>query len=452
MEPSEPSSISFIILLVLLILSGFFSSAEVALISLSPAKTRSLVRQNRKGAKAVEFLKNNPERLLITILIGNNLVNILIPVLSTVIFTKMFGDAILGIMTGILTLILLIFGEIAPKTLAQKHAERFSLFSGPPIFWMGKILSPIVIILEKITNILGGKKQQEKTFSDEELLALAEIGEEEGGLESDERARIENVLEFGETTAGEIMTPRPTMDTLSENTTLKEAIEYFLGKTHSRIPIYSKDIDHIIGIITLKDIFQFEQNHTPETPLKDLPKNQIFTIPMSMVLEDILREMKWRRTHMAIVIDEHGGTAGLVTLEDLLEEVFGNIEDETDVPTEEMKVMPDGSYLIPGNTEIQEVSEKIHATLPGEENDLIAKIILDTLGRFPKRGEKVQITKEVSIVVEKMTDEMRIMLFLSLFWGFFWPFFFWDFHGGTRYSGIAIKMSRFFLLKRKMNE
>ncbi len=403
MDPDQPLS-AFIILFVLLLLSGFFSGAEVALVSLSPAKVRSFVQQKKKGAKAVEYLKSRPERLLIIILLGNNLVNILIPVLSTVLFTKIFGDAIIGVMTGLLTIVLLIFGEIVPKTFAQKYSEKFSLICGPIVYWIGRILYPIVFLLEKLITSLGPKEAIEKLFSDEELLALAEIGEEEGGLEADERERIENVLEFGDTIVEDIMTPRPDMDVLPETATLQEAIEFFLKKTHSRIPVYGDTIDQINGIVTLKDILQFEQKYPPETTLSKLPKNPVLTVPTSMILEDILREMKWRRTHLAIVIDEHGGTVGLVTLEDLLEEVFGEIEDETDQKEVEIKKLPDGSYLVPGKMEIGEIKEASGIKIPGDENMRIAKIILDTLGRFPKRGEKIDISPDLYAVVEKMNE------------------------------------------------
>lgn len=417
MDPDHSLGIFLPILAFLLLLSGFFSGAEVALVSLSRAKARSLVQQKKRGAKAIEYLKNHPEKLLITILIGNNLVNILIPVLSTVIFTEIFGDTIIGIMTGILTILLLIFGEIAPKTFAQKHAETFGLITGPIIYFLSKALLPVVWILEKLIESLGGKSSEgfEKTFSDEELLALAEIGEEEGTLESDERERIENVLEFGDTTAKEIMTPRPAMDVLPESTTLKEAVDFFLSKTHSRIPVFRVTIDQISGVFTLKDIMKFEQNFPPDTQLNKLPKNPVLTIPTSMVLEDILREMKWRRTHMAIVIDEHGGTAGLVTLEDLLEEVFGEIEDETDPKKAEIKKMPDQSYLIPGDSELEEINLETGLHIPGEESETIAKIILDILGRFPKRGEKVEITPKLFAIIERIEEyKIRsVRLFLN---------------------------------------
>jgi putative hemolysin len=407
MDPDHSIGFFLPILVSLLFFAAFFSAAETAIVGLSSAKARSLISQKKHGAKAVIHLKDHQEKALVTILIGSNLVNAAFPVFATVFFTNIFGDNILGILTGALATAMLIFGEIIPKTFAQKFPATFSLFIAPPLLIFQKIFFPVVWILEKVLKIIGAQKN-EKIFSDEELLALAEIGEEEGTLESDERERIENVLEFGETTAKEIMTPRPSMDVLAETTTLKQAVEYFLSKTHSRIPVFRSTIDQISGVFTLKDIMKFEQNFPPETQLSKLPKNPVLTIPTSMVLEDILREMKWRRTHMAIVIDEHGGTAGLVTLEDLLEEVFGEIEDETDPRKAEIKKMPDQSYLIPGDSILEDIEEETGLQIPGEESENIAKVILDTLGRFPKRGEKVPITPKIFAVIERI-EEYKIL-------------------------------------------
>lgn len=401
MDPDDPSSIYYFVLVLLLLCSGFYAGAEVALISMSPAKARFLTQQKKRGSLAMDYLKKNPEKLLITVLVMNNIVNIVIPVLATVIFTQIFGNQILGLLTGVLTLLMIIFGEIVPKTFAQKHSEAFGLFSAPIIFWNSKIIAPIIWLISRLLKLLGAN-QTSVTFSDEELIALAEIGEEEGVLESDERNRIEGVLEFGDTTAEEVMTARPDMDMLSDTKTIAEAVDFFLEKTHSRIPVYRDTIDDIVGILTLKNILKFQRNFPKNTPLSKLPTQAPLTIPISMALEDVLNEMKWRRTHMAIVIDEHGGTAGLVTLEDLLEEVFGEIEDETDREEPIIKKLPDKSFLVRGSAEISEVTDATGFHIPGEEGERMAKVILDALGRFPKRGESIAITDHLIGIVEKM--------------------------------------------------
>ena len=402
MNSSEVPGIFFFILAILLFLSAFFSAAEVALVGLSPAKSRALASQKRRGAAAVDFFKKNPEKLLITILIGNNLVNILIPVLSTAIFTKLFGNEILGILTGILTILILIFGEIVPKTFAQKNAEKFALLAAPILLFLEKILFPIVFLLEKLLKILGSKKT-EKTFSDEELLALAEIGEIEGHLDADERERIEGVLEMDETTAEKVMTPRIEMDALAEETPLDVASQFFLKKTHSRIPIFRENIDKIVGILTLKNVFEFEKSFPPETPLKKLPIKKPLFVPTAMPLTEVLKKMKWQKTHLAIVIDAHGATAGLVTLEDLLEEVFGDIEDETDEKVEEIRKLKKNVFLVRGGANLEEIFEKTGVRFAGDDADPIAKIILEKIGRFPSRGEEI-IFDSARVVIEKMAE------------------------------------------------
>lgn len=415
MESGDPSSISYIILVILLLLSGFFSGSEVALVSLSPAKARSLVQQKRRGAKAVEFLKNHPDRLLVTILIGNNIVNILIPILSTLIFTKAFGDSIIGIMTGVLTILLLVFGEIVPKAFSQKHDETISLLVAPTIYVLGILIFPLVWIFEQLLKALGTQGKEEKTFSDQELIALAEIGEEEGGLDAEDRERIENVLEFGETTVREVMTPRPDMDILRDDILLQDAVRYFLEKTHTRIPVYGDNIDFIKGILTLKDILKFQQDLPVDTPISELLRGDPLRVPTTMLLEDVLKEMKWRRTHMAIVIDEHGGTAGLVTLEDLLEEVFGEIEDETDSRQINIRQMPDDSWLVPGNIELEMLEEKTGIHIVGEDSDRLAKVLLEEHGRFPDRGEEIILSGNIRAIIEKMDHHkiVSVRLFTS---------------------------------------
>lgn len=414
----EPESILaltlfFGFLIILFILSAFFAAAETALIGLSPAKSRSFVSKKKRGANAVAFFKDHPEKLLITIMIGNNLANTIIPVLSTVIFIKIFGNEILGILTGILTILILIFGEIVPKAFAQKHTEGFSLFAAPILYFLEKILFPIVFLLEKLLKALGSKKV-EKTFSDEELLALAEIGEEEGHLDAEERERIEGVLEMDETTAGEVMTPRMEMDTLPETTSLQNAVKFFLEKTHSRIPVFSESIDHITSILTLKNILHFDQKYDDDALLSSFPKNPPLIIPMAMRLTEVLKKMKWKKTHMAIVVDEHGATSGLITLEDILEEVFGDIEDETDREVEDVRKLKKNVFLVRGNAQLEEISEKIGESLEGEESDTLAKVILEKIGRFPSRGEEIVLQKDIFAIVEKMDghriDSVRLLL------------------------------------------
>ncbi|MGM0680738.1 MAG: hemolysin family protein [Thermodesulfobacteriota bacterium] len=400
----DPSYLHYLLLFFLLVCSSFFSGAEVALISLTAAKVKTLVQEKRPGASFVAFLKEHPERLLITLLVGNNVVNILIPVISTVIFIALFGSRILGIMTGILTFLILIFGEIVPKTTAQRHAEKFSLFAAPIVFVLGKILFPVIRPLEKLLKILGPHALRAGMFTDRELVALVEIGEEEGQLESEKRRRIESVLEFSETTASEVMTPRPDIATFTDTLTVEEAVDFFMKSPYSRIPVYHETKDKICGILTFRNAVLLKQKHPPGTLLADISIQYPLFVPLSMHLEDIFKIMKGQKNHMAIVIDEHGGTAGLVTMEDLLEEIFGEIQDETDKERKEVRKISDTECLVLGSTDFDEITRELGWELPEHFEDSIAKVILDLLGRFPEQGEQVEITPELLAVIEKMND------------------------------------------------
>jgi len=398
----DPGNLVFFLLFFLFFLSGFFSAAEVALVSISPAKARSLLLQKKSGAKKIQFLKNHPEKLLITILIGNNLVNIVTSVLSTVVFTKIFGNEILGILTGILTILILIFGEIIPKSIAQKNIEICSRLFAFPIFWLSRIFFPIVWPLEKMMKIFD-KSEKEKIFEEKEFIALAEIGEKEGELDKGEKERIKNVLEFEETTAENVMTPRTKVEAIRDNKSLESAVRFFLEKTHSRIPVFSGTIDNIVGILTLKDIFEFREKFSLKTKISQLPQKKALRVPISMNLENIFRKFQQNKNHIAIVIDEHGGTAGIVTLEDLVEEIFGEIHDETDREDVPIRKISEKIFSVLGNLLVEEIVEETGIFISGDQNSTIARKILKKIGRFPNRGEKIEFENFFAFI-EKASD------------------------------------------------
>ncbi len=400
----DPSYLHYFLLLFLFVCSSFFSGAEVALVSLSAAKVKTLTQEKRLGASFVAFLKEHPERLLITILVGNNVVNILISVISTVIFTALFGSRVLGVMTGILTILILLFGEIFPKTTAQRHAEKVSLFAAPIVFVLGKLLFPVIISLEKLLKVLGPNGLRSEMFTDQELMALAEIGEEEGQLESEKKRRIESVLEFSETTASEVMTPRPDIATFTDSLTIEEAVRHFMESSYSRIPVYHETKDKITGILTFRNAVLLKHQYPLDTLLSDITIQYPLFVPLSMHLEDIFKFMKRQKIHMAIVIDEYGGTAGLVTMEDLLEEIFGEIQDETDKELKEIRKVSDSECVVLGSTDFDEINKELGWRLSNHLDEFVAKVILDLLGRFPEQGEKVEIAPELLAVIEKMND------------------------------------------------
>lgn len=405
MEDPEPSNLIILFLFISFVLSGFFSASEVALLTLSDAKVRLLSAQKKVGSKSLKWLKDHPDNLIITILIGNNFVNIIASVLATVYVTKKFGSQFLGVATGALTLLILVFGEIIPKIFAQHHSKAFALFCSPILRNLERVLFPLVWLLEKLVKLL--KKESKKHFTEEELegelIALAEIGEEGGALGKGERDIIENILEFSDTTVEEVMTPRPKIDAINEKSTLDEAVKFAIEQSHSRIPVFKKTIDNITGIITIRDLLKYHKEYDGQTKLSELDLRKAFTLPYTRKISEALKDFQKHKVQIGIVYDEHGGVEGLVTLEDLVEEVFGEIEDESDISQMLIKKVAQNSWRILGSATVEEIEEKINIKLDDDTSKTISLLVLERLERFPLQGEKVDFC-EAEVYVEKMQE------------------------------------------------
>ena len=390
----------FVYLLVLFIfLSGVFSGAETALISLTPAKLRTLVQRKRPGAKIVGKLKSHPSKLLITILIGNNVVNIAASALATVTANKYFGEAGLSIAIGGITLLILVFGEIMPKTMAQKYNVAFSLIIGPFIYLLSIILAPLIVIFQALNAIIPHR--EEALATEEELKAMVDLTHEAGEITEYESEYIKNIFEFTDTTVEEIMIPRTDIDAINDNLTVKEALEYVIKSAHTRIPVYNETIDNIIGITTLKDVLKQGNKNKKLKNLKLI--KPVFT-PVSAPISDLFKEFQKKHVHLAIIVDEYGGTEGLVSMEDVLEEIVGDIIDESDVETSGIKKLSEKSYEIDGDVTIEELREaKIPLQTKTEEHKTISYLILQKTGHIPKVGEKIRIGK-TKIIIEKMNQ------------------------------------------------
>lgn len=389
MDP-DPDLLIYLVFTGLLLLSAFFSAAEVAFMSLSPAKVRALTEERKtRATRLIAEFKERPQRLLVTILIGNNLVNIFTAGLATVIATRSFGSAGLGIATGAVTLAILIFGEIIPKAFAQKHAIGFAIFSAYPLYLLDRVLLPVTWLAEKSLHALGAGKPLQ-TMTEEELVALVDIGTEEGEIHRHERELIQNVLEFNDTRVEEVMTPRVDIEALEKGKTIQKAKQYFVGHSHSRLPVYEETIDKIIGVLTLRDILEHEGELDLPISQLDLLK-PIFT-PPSRPIRKLFQEFKSRHIHIAIVVDEHGGTLGIVTLEDLLEEIVGEIEDEEDIPEEGIQVLNSRTLLAPGHTQLSKIDEKLETGLATKEfeNKNLAFLLLEKLGRIAKKDDRIR--------------------------------------------------------------
>lgn len=324
--------VKIVLLFLLLLLSGFFSGSETALIRVGRIKARSLLKRGVKGADTVEKLVSEPEALLTTVLIGNNIVNIAASALATSLAIDYFGDLGVGIALGVMTFLILTFGEIVPKTLAVHHAEQFSITVSRPLEILIFVLRPVIRILSVITNavgkMLGLKIPQGKLLSEEEVKTMLDIGEEEGAIEGDEKEMMNGVLKLDYITAKNVMTPKEAMVCLEAHQTLETAIELIKSSGYSRIPVFEGNEDNIVGILYAKDLLIDGNEYT--ISLKELMKPAYF-VPETARVDDLLKEFRKGKFHIAIVVDAEGRTKGLVSLEDLLEEIVGSIYDEYDV-------------------------------------------------------------------------------------------------------------------------
>lgn len=401
------SSISLLILLIAL--SGFFSAAETAVTSLSPARVRAMVEQNRRFAKTVAALKEHPDKLLISILICNNITNIWASVLATTVAQDLFGEHIIGYVVGAMTFIMLTFGEIIPKTLAQRFNMIFSQATSPLLWLLSKILFPAIFLLEGIAKffiwILG--KDKFKSVTEDEVIAMLNIGHEEGEFNKQENEFIQNIFEFSDTTAEEIMVNRNEVEALPEDCTLQKAMKMMSRNAHSRLPIYDTSIDNIIGYTTIKDLVKFSQQpKNLKKKLGDLKLHKILFFPVTKPINSIFKTFQQKRVHIAIILDEFGSTAGLITIEDVLEEIVGEIVDESDVEEQAIKRISPSIYQVEANTTLEEIFEYYPFKVDVPAHKTLAFLIIKKLGAFPREGEKIILDGEgVEFIVEKMVGK-----------------------------------------------
>ncbi|OIP80988.1 hemolysin [Candidatus Peregrinibacteria bacterium CG22_combo_CG10-13_8_21_14_all_44_10] len=405
-----------LILLVLLLLSGFFSASETALMSLSPAQVRDMAHKKLNGAIALKRLKRNPHKLLITILVGNNLVNVWAAVYAAVVFEQAFHSVSITIVTALMTFFILMFGEIMPKSFATTHSKSLALLFAPILLGFQFVIWPIILILDKIISVFvyicGGKNAIKKLVTEDELKAMVTIGVEEGEIEKHERELIENVLEFTDTRVEEIMVPRVEIEALPETTHVKEAAGFIVHHGLSRVPVYRQTIDNIVGIVNIKDVLSAMHGEDDDKTLKQIDPSKALTIPPSMKIDRLFHIFQKERSHMAIVIDEHGGTAGLITLEDVLEEIVGEIVDESDIDEEHYTKISDNTVLANGRAVLEDISDELGIVFPEPEHKTINYLIVEKLGRFPKKGEVINFDKfELKVLMldrNKHVAEVRI--------------------------------------------
>lgn len=399
--------IQIVLLIFLVMCSAFFSASETALMSISKIRVRHLVDAEVKGSKKLDLLLSDTDKLLSTILLGNNAVNIGASSLATSLAIGFWGDTGVGIATGLMTLIILIFGEITPKSLAVRFSEPISLKVASFMLLLVKVLTPVVFVLSKITGlfvrILGGDPNYKKpSLTQDELKTIVNVSSEEGVIEDDEKELICNIFEFGELKVKDIMVQRMDIVAVPVTATYAEIVDIFKESKFSRLPVYEENLDNIVGLVFAKDLLFLDCNND-EFEITKIMRETYNTYEFLKV-SDFFKEIQGKQNHIAIVYDEYGSVAGLVTLEDVIESVMGDIHDEYDDDEDSSIVkVSENEYLVMGYTKIEEFNEYFGCTIESEDCDSIGGFLTSLLGRLPEKNEKLNVDT-VEIVVADMED------------------------------------------------
>ena len=404
MDPS--SVIQIIIIIILLMLSAFFSSAETAFTTINRIHIRSLVEDGNKRAKIVADLLENSGKLLSAVLIGNTIVNISASALVTTFVIKLYGSAATGIATGLLTVLVLIFGEIAPKTAATIHAEKIALSYARSISLLMFILTPIIIIINKLSKYALkffriDSSRKKKLMTETELRTIVKVGHEDGIIESEERRIINNLFDFGDSQAKDIMIPRIDMTLASVDSTYDEILEIFRSEKYTRIPIYEDTVDNVIGIINVKDLLLFDTRDAFN--IRGILREPYFTYEYKNTSE-LLAELRKTSNNITIVIDEYGSTVGMITLEDLLEEIVGEIRDEYDDDEHDsIQKINDNEYRLDGYTKLDDLNDFLALDIESEDYDSIGGFIIEKLDRLPNVNDYIELPG-IKLVVEAASN------------------------------------------------
>lgn len=416
MDPS--SAPQLIVLVILLLLSAFFSSAETALTTISQITLRSLEDDGNKKAVIVRKLTENPGKLLSAILIGNNIVNLSASSLTTVFATNLCLNAgwrigastVVSIATGILTLLVLLFGEIIPKTLATRYNMQLSLAYAPIVYALTLILTPVIFIINLLSNgilkIFGADKNKKVGMTENELLTMIDVSHEEGVIELEEREMITNVVDFGDSLAKDVMVPRIDIVFANVDDSYDEVISIFMEEKYSRIPVYENTKDNVIGFVNLKDLFCYKGGKE-DFVLRNFLREPFFTYEYQKTSE-LMIKMRDQSFNIAIVLDEYGAISGLITLEDLLEEIVGEIRDEYDEEEiDAIQKISDSEYIVDGAARLEDINETLDTEFDSDDDyDSIAGHLINELEHIPTEGESIDIDG-FRFVVEKM-DKNRV--------------------------------------------
>ncbi len=391
-------------LIILIGLSGFFSGLEVALVGTTRSKVRQMLNEKLPGATSLDKLKSNPSRMMASVNLGNNLVNVASTAIATDIALKMFESAGLAIAIGVMTFLILVFGEITPKTYCNANAAKIALRYSRVLLAFSYAFYPIVWMFEKITkgiiNLIGSTEEPPR-LTEEEIKGVIEQGLQDNAIEKQESELVHGALNFDDIIIRSVMTPRTKMFTLNSKMLLFEALPMINKSGFSRIPIYGKNQDEIIGIINVRDVLKCLEKEEKMINLQQLSRKPIF-VSQEKKVNDLLKEMQGRKSHMAIVLDEFGGVEGCVTLEDLVEEIVGEIHDETDVTKDNFQREGDSTIITNGDIEIDELNEIFKTRIPqGDDYATLSGLLHEKLRDIPKEGDRL-IIDSLRIIIEKV--------------------------------------------------
>ena len=405
---TDGSITQLIFLAVLIFLSALFSSAETAFLSTNKIRLRNLQEEGEKKADLVLFMLDNQNKLISALLVGNNIVNIGSSALATKMATEAFGNAGVGIATGIMTLLVLVFGEVIPKNLAAAHAETWAMFIAPFIRLVSFVLTPVVFLLTKLSDFVvhfsKSDDEEDPTITEDEFKILVNVGQEEGVLDESESEMINSIFEFDETVVKAIMVPRIDIVAVDVEDSINEALRIIVDGGHSRIPAYEESIDNIVGILYAKDIFAHLDADFDTMKVKELLRPAYY-IPETKKVSDLLNELRLKKVHMAIILDEYGGTNGLVTIEDLIEEIIGDIQAEYDVEDDLIVMHGEDHLVADARAPIGDVEDAFDVELDEEiledsEADTIGGLAFEHLGGIPAVGDEVTVGRFLIRIVD----------------------------------------------------
>lgn len=401
--------IQLLMLFVLIGLSAFFSSAETALTTVNKIRVRTLAEAGNKRAVTLTKILENPSKMLSAILIGNNVVNLTASSMATTLTMSVFGSKAIGVSTGILTLLILVFGEITPKTLSTLYSETISLSYAKIIYYFIMIVTPAIYVVNILSYsflhlIKVDRHRKQDAITEDELRTIVEVSHEEGVIESEEKKMINNVFDFGDSVARDIMIPRIDMAMVEVNAAYGELIDIFREEKYTRIPVYENTNDNVIGIINMKDLILITS--MDDFYIRDFLREPLYTYEYKKTAE-LMVEMRQTSNNVVIVMDEYGATAGMITLEDLLEEIVGEIRDEYDEDEENQLVeVAADEYVVEGSMKLTDLNDRLDLELESEDYDSIGGLIIGQLDRLPEEGEEVTYDG-IRLVVESL-DKNRI--------------------------------------------